>query len=251
MLKPHTGSIRLALILLAGTCGMALSAPDALARGVIGSFGFSPAAPITNEAVTFTSTATTTGTGNRLLLLAWDLDNDGAFDDGFGVTVSRAFAPAGGYTVRLRAIDRDGNEAIVAQTVNVHDPPPTPLLSPFPVVQIAGHLSRRGTRVRLSVEAPAGATVVVSCRGRGCSLRRQRRTVRIDHPSAGAATAVIRFRRLGRRVLRAGVVLKVFVTKPGSIGKYARFVMRRHRPPRRTDGCVPFGTTTPVTCPPS
>jgi hypothetical protein len=238
-----------AALLLAVVMSLA-SAGSAGAR-VTSGFTQTPISPVVNQVVTFTSTSTAPGNNNRLIAQQWDLDNDGAFDDASGATAARAFAPAGTYIVRLRAVDRSSNEAVTAQAIIVRDPPPTPLLSPFPVVQMAGRVTRRGTRIRLSVIAPDGATISIRCRGRGCPLRRQTRIARSDPVASADGTRFIRLRRLERRRLRPGAVVKIFVTKPGMIGKYARFKMRRGKPPRRSDSCVAPGATAPIACPAS
>jgi hypothetical protein len=124
-------------------------------------------------------------------------------------------------------------------------PPPgnaaAPLLSPFPVVTIAGRLTRRGARVtRLSVRAPSGSDVLVRCRGRGCGARSARVTV--------GPSGAVRLRRFQRR-LRSRTVLELVITKPGFVGKYTRFRIRRRRPPLRTDLCVEPGATTGSACP--
>jgi hypothetical protein len=240
MRKPSLG-----VLLFAVTA--ALISPAAAHGAVASSFSQSPLEPVAGETVTFTSTASAPGKGNRLIAQQWDLDNDGAFDDASGPTAARSFVPAGTYIVRLRAVDRTLNEAVTAQAVIVHNPPATPLLSPFPVIQVAGRFVGKGTRVRLSVRAPVGSTVSVRCRGRGCALRKQTRTVKA--PSAGSLTALLHFRRFQRHVLRARTILKVLITKPGTIGKYSRFEIRRRKPPERTDKCVVFGSTAPIACP--
>ena len=245
MRKPGLGALLLVAVVAS------LAAPGAASARVAGGFTQAPIAPVVNEVVTFTSTSTATGNNNRLIAQQWDLDNDGAFDDASGPTAARAFAPAGAYIVRLRVVDRSLNEAIVSQLVTVSNPPVTPLLTPFPVVQMAGRVTHRGTRIRLSVVAPDGATLSIRCRGRGCPLRRQTRTAQFDQASFGAGTRLIRLRRLSRHTLRPGAIVKIFVTKPGTIGKYARFKMRRGKPPRRTDACVVAGTVAAITCPTS
>ena len=247
MRSPWTGALALALIILA-TPSAAVATHSPNHRTVVGSFVFAPVAPITGEVVTFTSTAAALGTGNRLLSQNWDLDNDGAFDDASGATASRAFAPPGVYVVRLRALDRYFNEAIVAQSVIVKD---TPLLSPFPLIQMGGRVTRKGTRIRLLVRAPVGATITVECDGRGCPLSRQTRLAKANPRLPAAATRLVRLRRLERRRLRAGVRVTVLVSRPGTIGKYSRFKVRRGRPPKRTDSCIAPGTVVPVSCPAS
>src|SRR5204863_2873426 len=103
---------------------------------------------------------------------AWDLNDDGAFDDGTGQTASVSFAKAGAYVVRLLVVDRDGAASVAAETINVADRP-LELLASFTVVRLAGKVTRRGTRIReLSVNAPGGSRIEVRCRGRGCPFRR-------------------------------------------------------------------------------
>ena len=242
------GALALALTTLAAAPGAALATHSPYHRTVAGSFSYAPLAPITNEVVTFTSTSTAVGSGNRLVSQDWDLDSDGAFDDASGATATRAFVPAGIYSVRLRSLDRFSNEAIVAQSVVVKD---TPLLTPFPVVQMGGRVTRKGTRVRIIVRAPVGATITVECRGRGCPLRRQTRLAKANPRSVGAATRLIRLRRLESRRLRTGTQITVLVDRPGTIGKYSRFRVRRGRPPKRTDSCIASGTIVPIACPTS
>lgn len=112
------------------------------------------------------------------------------------------------------------------------------LLSPFPIVRIRGRLTRTGAVVNLvSVRAPRGARVSVSCRGRGCPARVPARTARL-----------VTFKRL-RRHLRAGAVLEIRVTRPGTIGKYTRFVIRRGKAPLRRDSCLRLNGVKPMTCP--
>ena len=51
------------------------------------------------------------------------------------------------------------------------------------------------------------------------------------------------------RFLPAGTVLQVRVTRQGSIGKYASFVIRAHSAPSRNDLCLMPGRTKPAACP--
>ena len=124
-------------------------------------------------------------------------------------------------------------------------PPPgpsgAPLLSPFPVVVIAGRLTRRGARfTKLAVRGPRASTVRVRCRGRGCPKRTVRRTI--------GRRGSVRLRRF-QTVLRYGIVLELVIAKPGYVGKFTSFQIRRRRPPLRTDLCVQPGATTPGPCP--
>lgn len=59
---------------------------------------------------------------------AWDLDNDGLFDDSTEPTVTRAFAP-GQHTVRLRVTDFPGASDIAMETLQVNNTKPVATIS--------------------------------------------------------------------------------------------------------------------------
>ena len=107
------------------------------------------------------------------------------------------------------------------------------------VVRVTGVLTRSGARItRLTVAAPAGSRVRVSCRGRHCPVRRARVTMAKRHAHV----------RAYERSLRAGVVLEVRVSLRNTIGKYTRFAIRKGRPPARRDACLRPGATRPTRC---
>ncbi|MBI2684411.1 MAG: DUF1929 domain-containing protein [Actinobacteria bacterium] len=81
------------------------------------SFSVSPANPAVNATVSFLDTSTSTG--GAIVTRAWDLDNDGAFDDASGPSASRKFSAAGTFTVRLQVTDATGAQGIAAAGVNV------------------------------------------------------------------------------------------------------------------------------------
>jgi YD repeat-containing protein len=228
-------------------------------RAPVASFGFAPGTPLVGDAVNFFSTSSDPDT--PIVDQAWDLDGDGSFDDASGASVARAFSSPGSYTVGLRVTDSEGSSVVAARTVVVSVRPVAPrvvtsspkasLLSPFPVVRISGTIKRRGTRLRrFSVVVPIGATLVVRCKGRGCPFRRLARTAQPEAKKGSQpGTKLIRIRRLERRVLRAGMVVRVFVTKQGTIGKFTEFKMKRRRPPVRVDRCLTPGGSSPVQCP--
>jgi len=119
-------------------------------------------------------------------------------------------------------------------------PAPNPLLAglmdPFPVVRIRGVIAPRGARVSLlQVRGPFGATVSVRCEGRGCPRGRWSRGL-------GRIETLERF-------LRAGIRITIRVVRPGTIGKYVRFVIREGKAPYRRDACLLPGAEVPVKCP--
>jgi hypothetical protein len=122
-----------------------------------------------------------------------------------------------------------------------------PLMQTFPTVRIAVTRTHNGVRLKLlSVRTSSGARVTVRCSGRGCPVKSQSRVA-----AAGkVGSAPIEFRRL-ERPLRAGVVLEIRISKPGAIGKYTRFSIRRGRLPARRDACIGPAAGTPMPCPTS
>ena len=126
-----------------------------------------------------------------------------------------------------RAVDEAGNRdaSPATRTWTVIPPPPPPvavasgpsLINPFPVIRIAGTITRKGVRLRLFlVNAPSGSKIVVRCRGKKCPFSRKSR-----------AAKALRLRTVEKRFYPAGVKIEVFVTKPGMIGKYTRFKIRK------------------------
>ena len=214
------------------------------------SFTFSPAEPTVGETVTFTSTSQASP-GAQITSYAWDLDGEGGFDDFDGAVATWSFSATGPHMVRLRVRQDNGKQAVAAVTVTVAvtpAPPPGPtpgtpaplMMSPFPIVRIAGMVLPRGADVRiLSVRSPRGARIRARCRGAGCPVALIRRT---------SATGFVRLRRF-ERTLRAGTRLGIFVRKANTIGKYTRFRIRAGAPPARKDLCLYPGRSRPAPCP--
>jgi PKD domain len=239
-------------------------------------FSFTPAAPVTGEAVDFTPTVT--DPDGDAVTLDWSF-GDGATSG--ATSPSHTYSSEGQYTVVLTATDEHGAFTTRTHSVTVSKPPepqpepgpgpppadqppagqppagpgptdllpapvvpapttkPPVLMRPFPIVRIAGVVLRNGALIRiLSVRAPRGSSVRVRCRGKGCPTAAIART---------SATRLVRFHRFERR-LPAGVRLQVFVRKAGRIGKYTRFLIRGGKPPARVDRCLMPGKRRPVRC---
>jgi PKD repeat protein len=237
-------------------------------------FAATPSSPVVGETVTLVSHSS--DAEGALAGQVWDLDGDGDFDDASGSTVTGMFTSAGQHLVSLRVTDVDGAGAVLSRAITVRPsewlspiggnggslltpngggsgPAPAPqgpvaktqgpfirLLTPFPIVRLAGRVTQLGTHIQiLGVRAPAGSRAKVMCRGPRCPSGSLRKALR------GKA---VRFRAM-ERFLTAGSVVEVLIRRGDQIGKYTRFQIRRRRPPKRTDGCLLPGTSKAVTCP--
>ena len=130
----------------------------------------------------------------------------------------------------MNALDNDETNPPVALGASSSASPA--LLSPFPIVRLRGRILRRSVRVSLlSVRAPARSRITIMCRGRGRSCPRTKTTLTTKK------TQTVRFRAF-QRSMRSGTLLRIFVTKPNSIGKYTRFRIRYRKPPLRADMCA-------------
>jgi hypothetical protein len=112
-------------------------------------------------------------------------------------------------------------------------------ITPFPIVRISGSFSNAGVRLRIfTVTAPAGVRVTVRCRGGGCPYaERGPLVVRGTAPRGGGAR-VVKIAGFGKRLLRPGARIQVYVEHPSRTGKFTRFTIRRSGPPARVDRCV-------------
>jgi hypothetical protein len=176
---------------------------------------------------------------------------------------------SGTYVLRVRATDMAGNRgnaAISAWTVvratspatesRIDAAPAPPAatraqaraqpMTPFPLVRLAGLVYASSVKVTvLSVRAPVGARVTITCRGSSCPLRRSARRIAAK---GGRTVQTITFSRLRNQRLRPGTVLEVRVTRAGRIGKYVRFTFVKARAPKRSDRCLTPGRTAPSAC---
>ena len=150
-----------------------------------------------------------------------------------------AILAAGGLAAPATA--RDAAEASGPRSpVRAAQTGPPPLAMP-PLVRLAGRPTSRGARIRLlEVFAPPQATVTVRCRGRTCPYRQR---------SKRATPIRVTFRGFRGRGLAAGTLVEVFVTAPGTIGKYTAFLIRRRRRPARIDLCLYPTSAVPAACP--
>ena len=209
----------------------------------VAGFVWTPGSPVAGSEVQLYSTSVD---AEGPLEQAWDLDDDGQFDDASGSPVVQTFT-AGDHQVSLQVTDNDGMSRTITRTINVAAPPSTPsplaspaLMKPFPTVRFVGFVVPKGARITL-VEvrsAPRVARVTVRCTGEGCPFRSRQRV---------AETGRVRLSNF-KRVLKAGTRIEVFVRAPGVIGKYAAFRIRAGKRPLRADRCLMPGASKPTPC---
>jgi hypothetical protein len=210
----------------------------------VASFTWFPSAPTTGQSVTLVSSST--DAVSPITGFAW-APAGGQFHGG-GPVVVTSFATPGEHVMRLRVTAADGLSTIATATIHVTRPV-LPPMQPFPIIRIAGVQISGGVNLSsLAAQAPRGALVTVTCRGRGCPARSERRLATASRKRPKSSTVEIAFRRF-QRSLRAGVVLEVRVSKPGMIGKYTRFSIRRSKLPVRVDQCLASVEPAPIRCP--
>ena len=114
------------------------------------------------------------------------------------------------------------------------------MIRPYPTIRISGNLTPAGANVtRLSVKAPKGVRITLTCTGRDCPLR-----------EVAQATAVFHIQQFERE-LRAGTKLTITVTRRGYISKVTTITIRKGKGPARVDRCQNPGQAKLIRCPKS
>ena len=219
----------------------AAAAPDAPPAA---SFVWLPHSPHVGEQISLVSNST--DASSPISGFAWDPKGNGPLLAG-GPVLATSFATAGAHPVRLQVTAADGLSSLVTETIKVSARELT-LMAPFPIVRLAGSYSASGVKISLlTVQAPAGAHITVSCRGRGCPRHSE---TRLAASSSTHSTGVVQlgFRHF-ERGLSPGAVLTVRIYKAGEIGKYTSFTVRRAKLPVRVDTCLDPTGAEPMTCP--
>ena len=88
-------------------------------NGPTANFTFSPAVPLGGAVVTFTNTSTPSA-GQSITGAAWDLDNDGEFDDS---PAGWSFGIPGNHAVSVRVTQSNGKQAVKQRNIRVNAPP--------------------------------------------------------------------------------------------------------------------------------
>jgi PKD repeat protein len=179
------------------------------------SFTVRPGAPLQGQEITFLSTST--DADGPIAQQAWDLDNDGKYDDATGALASTKKLKKGTHQVRLRVTDSKGASAIATVPVKVGALPPT---APPDTTKTLGFAPRSwGIKVvALYVRVPKRTTVRLLCSGHGCPSGKFLKR-------SGKRGAVLRFNRF-RGNLRAGAKITVVSSRTGSIAEYFTYKVR-------------------------
>jgi hypothetical protein len=205
-------------------------------------FGVAPETAYVGDTVTLSSSSHDPDGAGDPLSFAWDLDNDGQFDDASAATVSKRFGSAGTYPLKLRVTDSKGATSTATGKVTVQSRP-VPPLQVLPGVEVEARflLFARNTNVKfLRVRAPAGSRVSVRCVGKkNCPKR-------LTKMSKGPKK--LQFKKL-QRMFRPRTKLIITVTKGGFIGKQMTYTMRRRKPPMKRTLCLPPGAKKANACP--
>ncbi|HTA34480.1 MAG TPA: Ig-like domain-containing protein [Solirubrobacteraceae bacterium] len=224
--------------------GPVVPAPATPPSPPVASFKWIPADPQAGEPVTLASNSS--AGGSPIVSYAWSLVGNSVFTHGES-TLTTLFETAGWHTVQLQITDADGMSSTVAEKIAVATAA-VPLMQPFPVVRMAGSFTASGARISLlAALAPVGANVRITCHGKGCPTKSQG-FVAAAGAKSKSGTVQITFKRF-ERFLRSGVMMEIWISKHGQIGKFTRFVIRRDKSPTRVDECLNPAGTVPIVCP--
>ena len=200
----------------------------------VASFTWFPTSPHSGEAISLASSST--DAYSPITSVAWDVAGNGPFIGGASVRTA-SFSTPGSHVVRLRVADANGFSSVATRTITVTNPP-VALMTPFPVVRIAGSEFSSGVKLSLlTVQAPLGARITVTCKGHGCPAKSEMRVAVSSGRKHQGGVVLVTFPRF-ERALRPGIVLVVRIWARGEIGKYTSFTIRHQKLPVRVDACL-------------
>lgn len=111
-------------LLAAGALAAGAASAGAAPGDLAASFSYAPSAPQPHETIALRSTSTSASTAG--IRVAWDLDADGAFDDGADPTATVVFDRAGDHVVRMVARQLGRADSVAERTIRVAVPPVDP-----------------------------------------------------------------------------------------------------------------------------
>jgi hypothetical protein len=199
-----------------------LGAPalNAWVRAGIPTVSLSPSTPNPAPGQTFGLTASTTEPASQAgaPTFAWDLDNDGAFDDATGATASTSYPTNSTRVVRVQSTYPDGDRAITREVLTIGSGDPVPVQPPAPVQQPVVRPVVPPTP-RPAAPHPVSATATASAPSsvRLAALRRDGLKVRFTCSRACSATARLTVSAATARRLRLSN--RTIATGRGSISR--------------------------------
>ncbi|MDP8908337.1 MAG: serine protease [Chloroflexota bacterium] len=188
----------------------------------------SPSAPQAGDTVELLAAATAPPTQAASPSYSWDLDGDGAFDDGAGPVLRISSVRQGTYPVRVQAVYPDGDRAVTREVVTVAAAGTVAAVAPPQLVGAPRRIrirSLRDRRISFRVRCFSACSVRATLRLTG-RTRGARGTTRTKLGSGQARTAqaatvrvTVKLTRSGlrrlRRVRRGSLELRATVTEAG------------------------------------
>ena len=176
-------------------------------------------APQNGVPVTFTSTSS--DPDGTIASQAWDLDNDGLFDDGTDPTATQTYGP-GTHTVRLQVTDDDGETAVSQQTFTINQPQPPPdTTAPTATLTLTKakllRILAKGLKGKLNVNEAARTVLKVTlprALAKRLKLRGAIGSVTVVHPAAGNRSFTIKIKPKAKRKLKKQKSVKFIVAGP-------------------------------------
>lgn len=156
--SPGTVTIRLRVTDSAGATDITQRTITVTNAAPTASFAITPNPALIGETVTFDGRSSS-DTDGTIAQYAWDLDDDGQYDDGSTAVVSDSYGDAGTRTVRLRVRDNDGATDDQPRSLVVQVTRPTAALSFAPQAPLPGQAIAFTSRSTPS-SSPGSPTIV-------------------------------------------------------------------------------------------
>ena len=188
----------------------------------------SPSAPRAGDTVELVATAAAPPAQPGSASYSWDLDGDGAFDDGAGPVLRISSVRQGTYPVRVQAVYPDGDRAVTREVVTVAAAGAVAAVAPPQLVGAPRRIRARSLldrrisfRVRCFSACAVRATLRLTGRTRGArgTTRTKLGSGRARTAQAATVRVTVKLTRSGlrrlRRVRRGSLELRAIVTEAG------------------------------------
>jgi hypothetical protein len=140
-------------------------------------------------------------------------------------------------TFTVNALDFAGNPAAASRTYTVVAPPPRRIVVTLAFAYRRARGLTRFTRLKVR-RVPRGSRVRATCARKRSKCPRKARKAITKRRASGS----VNLKRFLRVRLRPGTKITVRVTKRGSVGAVKILTVRRRKPPRIVDRCIPPGS---------